>query len=312
VTGEVQTGGGAPLMIPLWVVQKMHVLDADAYGVLHMVWEHVQTGGLPGRLHIDDLPGATQRRFSKARLDKALAQLHRHETQADDNTTVKLWFDLVDDHVVLAPWWRDLNPPPAIWQDDTERHDRRVRRELKSAKFEWLRTHVRQRDRNLCRYCGIRVKWDNHNGDQGATHDHLDPDGENTRENVCISCRRCNGRKGRRTPEQWVLDDPKHALTLLPAGTLAADAATARARWEPPPDAEARARPKPSSSSAQTAASPRTGARTGATPPRAEPEPDRAEPATLRPDPTRPAPPSASRTTDGPNPLYDEEEQGVA
>lgn len=58
------------------------------------------------------------------------------------------------------------------------------------------------RDGGLCRYCGVRVKWTDRRSPIGATYDHVDPDGDNTLENIVVACRRCNGRKKDRTPEE--------------------------------------------------------------------------------------------------------------
>lgn len=58
------------------------------------------------------------------------------------------------------------------------------------------------RDRGLCRYCGARVNWQARRGPHSGTYDHVDPEGENTLENVVVACRRCNGRKRDRTPEE--------------------------------------------------------------------------------------------------------------
>jgi hypothetical protein len=61
------------------------------------------------------------------------------------------------------------------------------------------------RDGNVCRYCAVRVNWKDRRGATGATYDHVDPDGDNSFENVVVACRRCNGEKRDRTPAEWVL-----------------------------------------------------------------------------------------------------------
>lgn len=62
---------------------------------------------------------------------------------------------------------------------------------------------VRKRDRDLCRYCEVLTRWD---GDKrsktSGTYDHVDPFGGNALSNVVVACRRCNGVKKDRTPEQ--------------------------------------------------------------------------------------------------------------
>lgn len=80
-----------------------------------------------------------------------------------------------------------------------------------------LREEVIQRDGLFCRYCGtgpMSVQWDynrkgkvrlynawNRLGDPTIELDHLIPlsrGGENTAENLVVSCRSCNGRKWNR------------------------------------------------------------------------------------------------------------------
>ena len=80
-------------------------------------------------------------------------------------------------------------------------HDRMLRRkQLQRDKY--LVDKIKHRDRNLCRYCGIRVNWLDRNGPTGGTYDHIDPDGVNSIANVVVACRRCNGIKKDRTPDQ--------------------------------------------------------------------------------------------------------------
>ena len=61
---------------------------------------------------------------------------------------------------------------------------------------------IKERDKDHCRYCGNIVSWQDKRGASGATYDHVIPDGGNTLENVVVSCRSCNSKKGKRTPEQ--------------------------------------------------------------------------------------------------------------
>ena len=58
------------------------------------------------------------------------------------------------------------------------------------------------RDDSLCRYCGHRVDFSDRRGARGGTYDHVDPAGDNVLENVVVACRRCNGRKKDRTPDE--------------------------------------------------------------------------------------------------------------
>lgn len=65
-----------------------------------------------------------------------------------------------------------------------------------------LLERIRLRDSDGCRYCGISVNWKDRRSEHGAQFDHVIPRGGNTYENVVVSCRGCNNRKGQRTPEQ--------------------------------------------------------------------------------------------------------------
>jgi 5-methylcytosine-specific restriction endonuclease McrA len=159
------------------------------------------------KLHV-----ATARRMSQRRIDTALAEL-LDEGQLIDH----------GDSVELVVWEQ---PPVEVWQDDVLRF--RWARNNRLSKMPELTTFVKNRDRSLCRYCGIRVNWADRRGGSGATYDHVDPDGDNTRDNLVIACRRCNGRKKDRTPEQA-------RMPLLPPGTCASPTA-ARDATGPVPD----------------------------------------------------------------------------
>lgn len=65
-----------------------------------------------------------------------------------------------------------------------------------------MRDKLRERDQDLCRYCGKKVNWADRKSAGGATYDHVTPGGGDTIENLVIACRGCNSRKQRRTPEQ--------------------------------------------------------------------------------------------------------------
>ncbi len=245
---------------------RLASLSIEAYVVLNKVWLYCQAAGNNGRLHVDELPAAIDRLLTPAKTNKALAELMRAEREVD-GTAEKVWLDLIDDHIELPQWWLDDNPGPEVWNSDVLRWRHLRNRALRSAKFEDLRTRIKHRDRNLCRYCGIRVKWDVHNSDGGGTYDHVDPDEDNTLSNVVVACRRCNGRKKDRTPDQWLADEPNQGLSLLPAGTTADQAEPVRLARAGPSASSTQARPKSKSSS-----------RPGARPNRVEPESNRSAP----------------------------------
>ena len=159
------------------------------------------------KLHV-----ATARRMSPRKIADAVAELVAEGQLIDHGDTLE-----------LTVWEQ---PPVEVWQDDVLRF--RWTRNNRLGKMTELTTFVKTRDRSLCRYCGIRVNWTDKRGGNGATYDHVDPDGDNTRENLVIACRRCNGRKKDRTPEQA-------GMPLLRPGQSASPAAAPDAT-DPAPD----------------------------------------------------------------------------
>lgn len=96
--------------------------------------------------------------------------------------------------------WEDCNPSKAETTTDLGRL--RWRRKNALSKNRSLCEQIVARDRGQCRYCGVRVNWQDRRGKSGGTYDHVDPAGDNTLENVVVACRKCNGRKRDRTPEE--------------------------------------------------------------------------------------------------------------
>lgn len=84
---------------------------------------------------------------------------------------------------------------------------------------------IQLRDADRCRYCGTEVHWNDRRSPKAPTYDHLDPfdfdppDGGNSLDKVVVACRTCNGRKGKRTVQEWVEDPKKPGLPLLPPPT---------------------------------------------------------------------------------------------
>lgn len=64
-----------------------------------------------------------------------------------------------------------------------------------------LRDAIRYRDQDRCRYCGVAVDWSDRRSSCGGTYDHIDPEGDNSPDNIVVACRGCNIRKQDRTPE---------------------------------------------------------------------------------------------------------------
>lgn len=75
---------------------------------------------------------------------------------------------------------------------------------------------VKVRDGDHCRYCGLVVNWNDRRSAGGGTYDHVNPDGDNSVENIVVACRACNSRKGRLTPDEA-------GMALLPIPTATAD-----------------------------------------------------------------------------------------
>ena len=120
----------------------------------------------------------------------------------------------------MFPRFTEENPPGDVWRDPVRRErwarDKRLKRDGE------LCRRIKDRDRHRCRYCGIRVNWNDRNGDAGGSYDHVDPDGENQYTNVVVACRACNsGEHGKRdrTVEQWIAEEPLHGRTLKKPGT---------------------------------------------------------------------------------------------
>ncbi len=72
-----------------------------------------------------------------------------------------------------------------------------------------LQAAVRARDEGRCRYCGVKVIWQDRRSAQGGVYDHVDPTRAAGAANLVVACRGCNSRKGARTPQAA-------GMTLLP------------------------------------------------------------------------------------------------
>jgi 5-methylcytosine-specific restriction endonuclease McrA len=100
----------------------------------------------------------------------------------------------------IHEWWEHLLSSAGKHDPIARDHERRGKRLDRHPE---LRALIRKRDRDRCRYCGIVTRWD---GDKksklAGTYDHVDPFGGNSLANVVVACRRCNGVKKDRTPEE--------------------------------------------------------------------------------------------------------------
>lgn len=101
-----------------------------------------------------------------------------------------------------------------------------------------LTRDIQTRDKNLCRYCGIRVNWSDRRGVHRATYDHTDPfcfapNQGNFLEAVVTACGPCNIDKGQRTADEWAAEG---GHTVKPAGWRLGDPDPAAAPPELPLD----------------------------------------------------------------------------
>lgn len=124
--------------------------------------------------------------------------------------TVGLWHALPTDCPCVLPtvdqgkggWvfhdWNDCNPSEA--EMETTRTTAAAQQAV--ARDPELRSRIRGRDQNRCRYCGARVKWNDRRGTTGGTYSLIAHDGPHDETNLVVCCRGCLDRKGQRTPEQ--------------------------------------------------------------------------------------------------------------
>jgi hypothetical protein len=138
-------------------------------------------------------------RLLRARFDRAPLLHRRTDGEACECMAGRTW---VDDYEYLIHDYLDRNPS----RSENDVH-RAKSRELKDPR---LKHAVRQRDRDLCRYCGKLCRHSDRKSDDGLTFDHVDPEIADGLNNLVVACRGCNNRKRRRTPEQA-------GMALLPA-----------------------------------------------------------------------------------------------
>ena len=108
---------------------------------------------------------------------------------------------------LIHEWWVFLQASQG--KDDPVFRWREQRRKALNRNTD-LKLRIRQRDGDLCQYCGVLTTWGaDHKSKTAGTYDHIDPfctDGPkgygNTYGNLVVACKRCNGLKKDRTPEQ--------------------------------------------------------------------------------------------------------------
>jgi 5-methylcytosine-specific restriction endonuclease McrA len=133
-----------------------------------------------------------------------------------------------DDFEYLLHDYLDRNPSRA--ENDV---DRAKKRELRSKP---LKQAVRDRDWDICRYCGLSCSHSDRTSDAGLTFDHVDPEIADGINNLVVACRGCNRKKGKATPAQagLVLRPAPKPMTVT--GLVAAIDATLASAPDATPD----------------------------------------------------------------------------
>jgi 5-methylcytosine-specific restriction endonuclease McrA len=208
---EIKQDTAPPMMMYGRDRAKLEALAWDAHSLYWSVQMWLIDGGNDYRMELPKhkLQAAAGRRANAKVLERAVLELVLDE----------IWTDAGDRWIVNLHHQIDID----VWRNPTARE-----KELRHKRLHRdtdLLARIKDRDRLLCRYCGVRTRWD---GDKksrlAGTYDHVDPDGGNEMANVVIACNHCNTvRKKDRTLEQA-------GMSLYVAGTTAADIADGRAR----------------------------------------------------------------------------------
>lgn len=125
--------------------------------------------------------------------------------------------ELGPDDFFFHKWWVYQQPRKAKQSEYAKMSEDRLRALHRNPD---LCRAIQRRDRDRCRYCYVEVNWNDRKSPKAPTYDHIDPhdfddrDGGNSLDKVVVACKTCNGRKGKRTPEEWAAD-PKQAGYLL-------------------------------------------------------------------------------------------------
>jgi hypothetical protein len=203
---------GAWLKVGLYRASVLTKLSRDAEWAWFRLQFYSAADDNGGRLRPSEVVVALERKVTQKVADKLLAELEEHGLVT------------VDNGALVLPRFPEENPPADTWHDPVKRERwARGRRLLRDSE---LCKRIKDRDRHLCRYCGVRVNWTDKVGRAGGTYDHVDPDGDNSITNVVVACRACNGHKRDRTPDQWITEEPATGHTLKRPGTTAEQALT--------------------------------------------------------------------------------------
>ena len=181
-------------------------------------FENPMTGPLSKSAKLLYLAGLTYcaKRLTDGKIDARGVKVVRALAEAGAKAVAELetagrWEKNGDGYIVHD--YLDYNPSREEALAQREFNTGRVKRRRDLYSDARLTREVRARDGDQCRYCGGVVNWRDRRGETGGTYDHVDPDGPNSLENIVVACRRCNSKKGKRTPDQA-------GICLKPVGDL--------------------------------------------------------------------------------------------
>jgi 5-methylcytosine-specific restriction endonuclease McrA len=147
----------------------------------------------------------------------AVGRLHPHDHRCGECRGHIKAKPVPEGKYLLHAWWEHLLEGDGK-DDEIKRWRNRRRKALNQPRLAPLREEVRRADRDLCRHCGVLTKDSPRHGDKSSgtvrTLDHIDPWGENEFENLMVLCKRCNGWKNDRTPDEA-------GMIIQPEGTTA-------------------------------------------------------------------------------------------
>ena len=181
----------SPEALLLWFVGGISCSAAETDGVIK-----------PGRLRTLFASAYIETRQRQNKAIKRLVTVrlwHDHNTVKDCEECSSEFGDLEDGSFCMHNW-NDWQPTRDDKTDPAKAFKANRKRRLK--KLLALKEQIRRRDRGYCRYCGIRVKMHDHTSENGHTYDHVDPEQDNSLDNVVTSCRGCNGFKRDRLPAE--------------------------------------------------------------------------------------------------------------
>ena len=198
---------------------KFLVLSQDADLLWHKAGPSCAAVNSDGLVNPDLLPhyGALAKVYDPAAVKAAVKELVKVVLWHDSKTIKSCGrcMERTDGQGVPRGWfyfhdWRDYQPSKAGKYDTVERKRERRKRHLHTTEpGQRVKGLVRERDQDMCRYCGIVTHWTNdHTSATAGSIDHLDPfdfetDGSGNYVDGCVvACKTCNGRKRDQTPEQ--------------------------------------------------------------------------------------------------------------